>query len=89
MQSTIKNSALDRIFDSIGRVLTPDVARKLIDLRADAKTQARIDRLARKANEGKMTEDERSEYAAIVSAIDFVAVLQSKARTLLAHSTAK
>jgi len=68
-------------------VLTPDVARNLVKLRLDAKTQARIDRLAQRCNEGKLTPKERAQYAAYVSAIDFVAILQAKARALLADSS--
>jgi hypothetical protein len=38
------------------------VARDLIKLRFDRKAQARIDKLARKCNQGKLTDVERSEY---------------------------
>lgn len=77
---------LDRILDPVGRILTPEVARSLVKLRVDATTQARIDKLARKCNEGKLSDEERSEYETCVAAIDFVATLQSKARILLRHS---
>ena len=60
MAPTVETSVLDRILDPVGRALTPEVARKLVDLRVDAKTQARIDRLARRANEGKLTAEERN-----------------------------
>lgn len=46
------NSILDRLLDPVGRILTPEVARKLANLRLDAAAQARIDKLARKCNEG-------------------------------------
>jgi hypothetical protein len=42
--------------------------------------QARIDKLARKCNEGKLTDAERSEYETYVYVIDFIAILQAKAR---------
>ena len=80
---TLEKPALDRILESIGRILTPEVARNLVNLRLDAKTQAHLDKLARKSNLGKLTEAERSEYATYVSAIDFVGILQAKARALL------
>lgn len=79
-------SVLDRIFDPLGRMLTPDVAKKLVKLRFDATTQARIDKLAHKCNEGKLSDAERSEYETYVHAIDFVAILQAKARLLLKQS---
>ena len=77
---------LDRIFEPVGRALTPEAARNLTKLRIDRKTQAQIDRLARKCNEGKLTAAERSEYGTYVSAIDFIAILQAKARARLARS---
>ena len=77
---------LDRILEPVGRALNPEAARKLVGVRLDAKTQAHINRLARKCNEGRLTPEERSEYATYVSAIDFVAILQAKARALLARS---
>jgi hypothetical protein len=79
---------LGRLLDPLGRILTPEVAERLVSLRFDRKAQARIDKLARKCNEGKLTEAERSEYEAYVYAIDFIAILQAKARALLKRSAA-
>jgi hypothetical protein len=75
--------ALDRILEPVARALTPEVARKLVALRVDAQTQARIDRLARRCTEGRLTDAERAEYATYVAAIDFVSTLQAKARAAL------
>lgn len=74
---------LDRFLDPIGRCLTQEVARRIVDLRADEAMQARIDELAEKCNEGQLTEAEHQEYDTYVRAIDFVTVLQLKARSLL------
>jgi hypothetical protein len=84
---TLDAPVLDRLFDPLIRILTPDVARKLVNYRFDAKAQARIDRLARKCNEGKISDEERREYETYVHTIDFIAILQAKARTLLRRST--
>jgi hypothetical protein len=84
--TTVATPTLDRILDPVGRALNPEAARSLVGLRLDKKAQAHIDRLARKCNEGKLTPKERSEYETYVSAIDFVAILQAKARVLLARS---
>ena len=81
--TTLDAPLLHELLDPIGRIFTPEVARKLVNLQFDARTQARIDKLARKCNEGKLTEPERREYEACVHAIDFIAILQAKARTLL------
>jgi len=78
-------SVLDRLLDAVSRCLTPDAARALIDLRADPETQRRIDELADKCNEGLLSPDERREYEAYVSFANFIAILQAKARKLLAR----
>ncbi len=78
-----------RLLDPLGEILTPDVARKLVKLRFDAKAQARIAKLAGKCNEGDLTESERREYEAYAHAIDFISILQAKARALLKRSGEK
>jgi len=84
---TLDGPVLDRLLDSLGRIiLTPEIARKLVKLRFDAKAQARIDKLADKCNEGELTDDERREYEAYVHIIDFIAILQAKARIFLKRS---
>lgn len=76
-------AAFDRILDPVGRCLTPDVARALVGLRADEEMQARIEELADKSTEGALTPAEREEYQAYVAALDFISVLQAKARAVL------
>jgi len=83
MATAPETSALERILDPVSRCLTPAVAQQLVELRADAETQARIDELADKSTEGQLTDAERSEYETYVRAIDFVTILQIKARSLL------
>ncbi len=60
------------------------MSRALLGLQADAETQVRLEELADKSTDGTLTEAERDEYQAYVSAIDFVTVLQAKARAMLA-----
>lgn len=84
MMHKLVTPVFDRILDPVSRCLTPEVARRLVKLRADPDVQARIDELADKCNEGELTTAERAEYDAYVSAIDFIAILQAKARELLA-----
>ena len=80
---TLDVPVMDRLLDPVARILTPEVARRLIRLRFDGKIQARIEKLSRKCNEGELTDGERREYEAYVSAMDFIAILQAKARSLL------
>ncbi len=76
-------SILDRVLEPITGCLTPDVAAKLLALRADAETRARVDELADKANEGTLLTEERAEYDRYREAFHFVTILQAKARKLL------
>jgi hypothetical protein len=78
---------LDRILDPVGRCFTPEVARALVELRTDPETLARIEQLADKCTEGQLSPAERAEYEAYVSALDFLSVLQAKARRLLTGAT--
>ena len=85
---TLDVAVLDRLLDPFGRLLTPEVAKKLVKLRFDAASQANIDRLAQKCNESELTESERREYETCVYVIDFIAMLQAKARAVLKRATA-
>ena len=71
------------MLDPIGACLTPEVADRLVRLRAPESVAARMEDLARKSEEGTLSDDEREEYDAFVSAGNFIAILQSKARRLL------
>ena len=64
----------------------PEAARKIVDFRPDAETQARIDELAAKADTGRLSDDERAQYHAYVEVFDLVAILKSKARSVLAQN---
>ena len=79
---------LDRMLDPVGRSLTPEAARRLADLSADPIVQQRVDELADRCNQGTLNADERAEYEAYVSAAKVIAVLQSKARAVLAGGAA-
>jgi hypothetical protein len=67
------------------RCFTPEVAKRVAELRADPDVQARIEEPADRCNEGTITPDEMAEYDAYIQAMDVVAVLQKKALTLIVH----
>ncbi|HUE71858.1 MAG TPA: hypothetical protein VMP01_13315 [Pirellulaceae bacterium] len=71
---------LDTLLDP---VITPEVAQRLVALRADPATQKQLDEWGEKANEGTLTPAERQQYEGYVEAIDFIAILQAKARRVL------
>jgi hypothetical protein len=84
MKRTSSAAVLARLADPVTRCLTPAGARQLVKLRVDRRTQAQLDRLADKCSAGRLTPDERAEYQTYVAAVDFLTILQSKARILLA-----
>ena len=86
MSETAETNVLDRVLEPFSRCFTPEVAQKIVDFRADAVMQARLDELAEKANEGALSEAERAEYDSYIEAIDFIAILQAKARSLLSQA---
>jgi hypothetical protein len=84
MNSTANVTAFDRATDPVLQILSRDQALRIIDFHADEALQARIEELARKANEGELTDEERSEYMGYAQANKFIALLQVKARRMLA-----
>lgn len=80
-----KLAAIERVMDSL---LTVDLAERIVDLRADEALQSRLDELGDKCNEGLLTPDEREEYDTYVAAINYISILQAKARGLLKHQRA-
>jgi hypothetical protein len=82
------NNALDRVLAAVGQCLDRKSAESLLRLRADAEMQARIEELADKCTEGTLSEEERQEYDSMMRVGNFVAILQAKARRLLADGHA-
>jgi hypothetical protein len=76
-------TTLDRLVEPVVRVLTPEVARALVNIRADPDVQARMDELADKCNDGKLTPEERDEYETSIRFANYLAILQAKARKRL------
>ena len=54
-------------------------ARRLAEFRVAAPVQERVDALADRANEGLLSEDEWTEYDALIRASTFVTILRLKA----------
>jgi hypothetical protein len=77
-------AVLDSLFDPVTECFTPEVARRIASLRASPEAQARLDELADKCSEGTLTAEERGVYEAAVRAVNFISVLQAKARAMLA-----
>jgi hypothetical protein len=88
METSADTLVLDKILEPLASALTPEMARKIVDLRADAETQELIDNLGDKANEGTLTEAERRQYETYVRAGTLVSILQAKARKLISNGHA-
>ena len=87
MSQTEANLVLDRLLSPVTECLTQEVARRLVDLRADPAFQERLDLLADTCTAGDLTPPEREEYDTYVHAIHFISILQAKARKLLAAAS--
>ncbi len=86
MSISIDNSAFERGTDPVFQFLTLEQAMRIVAHRGDSDLQNRIEELAAKANEGLLSENEESEYHGYARANKFLAVLQAKARKIIAQS---
>jgi hypothetical protein len=77
----------DRLVAPLCECLTPESARRLLALKADATLQARVDDLAARHNQRSLTPEEQADYGEYVSNGAFIAILKSNARQLLAESS--
>ncbi len=73
-----------RMFEPITEAFTPELARKIADIRPDAELLARIELLGLKANDGTITPDEAAEYRDYIDAGDIVSILRIHAKRFLA-----
>jgi hypothetical protein len=73
-------TVLDEFLDPLSRCLDAESARRVVELRVSQPVQERMDNLAERANEGLLSDEERSAYEALINAADFVSILKLKAR---------
>jgi hypothetical protein len=81
--NTMVHQGLNPLLEALGKSLSVRSARAVAKLRADKKTQKRVEELADKNTEGDLTPEERTEYEGYVFANNFIAILQAKARAKL------
>jgi len=77
---------LGRLLQPVTESLTVEVARKLVQAKADPVAEARLTELRSRANEGELSDSERAEYTSYVQAINLVGILQAKARRVIAEA---
>ena len=88
MPANSTDAAFERVLAAVGQCLDRQSAEALLRLRADSEMQGRIEELADKCSEGRLSSEERDEYEALIRVGNFVAILQAKARRLLAEGHA-
>jgi hypothetical protein len=88
MGAKLRSNVLDEILEPIGNCLTPEVARRLVKLRAPPEDQRRMEELANKCDNGELSADEQAEYDTRIMAGNFIAILKAKARRLLSGQNA-
>ncbi len=82
------SSVLDSVLGPLSQCLDAESARRVAEFSIGQDVQKRVEFLAERSNEGLLSEEERTEYEAIVNAADFIAILKLKAiRNLEPHGT--
>jgi anti-sigma factor RsiW len=79
-------TVLDQLLAPLALCLDAESAHRIAEFRIAALVEQRAGELAERANEGLLTDDERSEYEALISACDFIGILKLKARRLSSNA---
>ena len=82
------HDALTDLLDPLGNCMTPEVAQKVIHLRASDAANEQMRLLADKSAAGELSAAEREEYEACVAAGTFISILQAKARNIIRRNGA-
>ncbi len=77
---------LNELLDPFAACLDAESAQRVIAIGIAPAVQRRVNELAERANEGVLTEEERSDYEALINAADFIAILKLKAQGRLASN---
>jgi hypothetical protein len=82
------SAVLEQMLEPVSRSFGPETAKALATFQVGKRMQARVEKLAEKCNEGKLTSSERAEYEEYVQASTLIGILQAKARKVLARAKA-
>jgi len=72
MSSPSSPGLLEALAESVAACLDAPGLRAIANLELDSKTRKRLDELAEKANEGKLSADERVEYQSFIGVSEFL-----------------
>ena len=79
------STILGKLLEPVTDCFSVEIAKRILELKADRETEARLEILRAKANEGELSDSERKEYEAYVEAVNLVGILQAKARHMVAQ----
>ena len=86
MNTSSNSAVLDELIEPVARCFTPEVARRILGLRASEELQSKLDELADKCSEGTLTGEEHQLYESYVRGMNFIGVLQASARAQLSKT---
>lgn len=88
MKTGGETTALEKLLRPLTHNFTTELARAIVNLRADSETQSRYDQLAEKRTEGALTAAEQEELEAMVRANTLLGLLQVEAKAILGQTKA-
>ena len=74
---------IDELLDPFAQCLDEESAQRVVEFGIAPAVQRRVDELAERANDGVLTDEERTDYETLVNAADFIAILKLKAKRRL------
>jgi hypothetical protein len=81
MNSSTQSIAFDRaVGPALRQLFLADVAEAAVRFTADLAISTRIEELANKSTEGKLTDEEREEYQGYIRGNKFIAIIQRQLR---------
>jgi hypothetical protein len=87
MPATPEAVAFERGVGPIMKIVLPEKAKAVLKFRPPTRLKARIEQLAEKSTEGKLSATEKAEYLGYVRANKFVALIRRQARQLAASKS--
>lgn len=81
-------SSLEKMLDPARPCFTPETAVNIIQIEPEPAKTARMEELAGKANEGRLSRDEESEYWSFIYAGKMMSILKLQARLFLKRQAA-
>jgi hypothetical protein len=82
----VGTAVLEQLVELDAKSISPETARKLLDLALTPAHQGQVDAWLQKAREGSLTSGERADLDEFIRVADLLAILHSRARQALARA---